>query len=166
MNISHGGHSVVAKRATSPQVPKPRPSAVSRGNSPLGAASPPGSRATSPSADTLKTSVKRKAEDSPPGTPNGVMHPANGTPKPKKRKPPVVAPVSIAELETMLVEWLRQTPEAKTRDCIQHFTPYLQNDPVKKKEFAELVRKVAALRSGVLVLRTSPAAPSVPSPAS
>jgi transcription initiation factor TFIIF subunit alpha len=59
------------------------------------------------------------------------------------------------ELEdNMVVEWLRNTPNAKTRDCISHFTPYLRTDEQKAK-FTALIKEVAQLKNGVLVLRSA-----------
>ncbi|KAH9482649.1 Transcription initiation factor IIF subunit alpha [Psilocybe cubensis] len=164
----HGGHSVVAKRATSPKVPKPKAN-ISRGNSPLGGQSPlGGSRATSPVADMSndqKTGMKRKADESPekPATNNPVN---GGVPsKPKKRKPaPAVSPITVspAELESMLLAWLKSTTNATTRDCIHHFTPYL-TDREKKDEFSAMVRKHASLKGGILSLkRAGSSAPSPP----
>lgn len=164
-----GGHSVVAKRATSPKVPK---SSVSRGNSPLGgtssrAGSPTGSRATSPAASTSRspvglppgspaTSQKRKATDdlsgaaSPTATSNG-----NAQPKPKKRKPLPSGPPTDGELEEkMLIDWLQNTPNARTRDCIQHFTPYLTSE-AKKARFTAMVKEVAQLKNSILILKSA-----------
>ncbi|KAF8076391.1 transcription initiation factor [Lyophyllum atratum] len=163
-----GGHSIVAKRATSPKAPKLKSINMSRGNSPLGsrATSPVTiSRATSPVAGTtgsragsptaMKSNNKRKADDLGNGIPatNGV----NGVaPKPKKRK--ALAPgapsvnVPAEQLKVMLIEWLASRPSATTRECIHHFTPYL-TDGDKKTEFSGLVREVAQLKGGVLVLR-------------
>ncbi|KAF9451727.1 hypothetical protein P691DRAFT_613695, partial [Macrolepiota fuliginosa MF-IS2] len=149
---SLGGHSIVAKRATSPKAPKSITQNVSKGNSPAGsrATSPAaGSRATSPVANGQKlTSVKRKADDLSSAGPSG----ANGQPKAKKRRE--VAPVTPEELQALLIDWLRTTPKEKstTRDCIQHFTPYL-TDQSKKAEFSKMVRDVAMLKDGVLALR-------------
>lgn len=168
---SLGGHSVVAKRATSPKAPKPP---MSGGNSPLGsratspignarAASPPnpsnmgtsGNRAESPAAITpTKSGNKRKADElanTPTSPPIGHVQP-----KQKKRKAQASGAVPIAvsaeELRTLLIEWLGNTGNASTRDCIHHFTPYL-TDGEKKTEFSALVREVAQLKNGVLVLR-------------
>ncbi|PFH52726.1 hypothetical protein AMATHDRAFT_56087 [Amanita thiersii Skay4041] len=160
---NHGGHSVVAKRATSDKTPKAN---VSRANSPIGsrATSPvANSRATSPaglglgiSMDGQKVSNKRKAEDMPNGAPSPTATNNNGSaaPKPKKRKAQNVVPITVsaAELKNLLVEWLKNTINATTRDCIQHFTPYL-TDQEKKTEFSTLVKEVAQLKNGVLVLR-------------
>lgn len=174
LSPSHGGHSVVAKRATSPKAPKPKATNISRGNSPLGGQPTlGGSRATSPvavdtpnGASNLKIGVKRKADDSPtsPTSPNGV-NPGNQLPKAKKRKPPPgVTPIAVssAELESLLIDWLKKTTTASTRDCIHHFTPYL-TDTETKSEFSGMVRKHAVLKNGVLVLRTRGAS-SAPSP--
>ncbi|KAF9009045.1 hypothetical protein BDQ17DRAFT_1349429 [Cyathus striatus] len=166
-------HSLLAKRATSPKVPKPRPSGNnSRANSPLSSrASSPvgGSRPTSPVGANVRTGSpdsvvpkpnnKRKAEESPNGTSPPV--------KPKKKKagapgtPNSVA--SAVELESMLINWLVNTPNPSTRDCIHHFTPYLK-DSDKKQEFSALVKKVAQLKGGILVLRQKLS--GAPSPAS
>ena len=84
--------------------------------------------------------LKRKADD------NAV--PSDGAPRPKKRKAP-------GELEDrMVIEWLRNTPNATTRECIQHFTRYLTDEP-KKARFTALVKEVAQLSNGVLVLRAA-----------
>jgi transcription initiation factor TFIIF subunit alpha len=59
------------------------------------------------------------------------------------------------ELEdNMVIEWLRNTPNAKTRDCISHFTPYLRSDEQKAK-FTALIKEVAQLKNGILVLRSA-----------
>ncbi|KII95213.1 hypothetical protein PLICRDRAFT_97799 [Plicaturopsis crispa FD-325 SS-3] len=149
---SGGGHSIVAKRATSPKIPsKPKVNGVSRGNSPLANGSPPGSRATSPvNAGTPKPSNKRKATDDPSG-------------KAKKRTKAQVPPAGALE-DHMVIDWLRNTPNASTRDCIQHFTPYL-TDEAKKAKFTALVKEVAQLKGGVLVLRNAYRGSAAPSPA-
>ncbi|KIK91061.1 hypothetical protein PAXRUDRAFT_831152 [Paxillus rubicundulus Ve08.2h10] len=159
-----GGHSVVAKRATSPKAPKPKSANVSRGNSPLNVVPGAGSRATSPTAGgskglggslpngSLKATNKRKAEEvaAPAGGVNGA-----GAPKPKKRKPMQTGPPPEGELEErMLIEWLQNTPNATTRDCIQHFTPYLTSE-AKKAKFTAMVKEVAQLKGGVLVLKST-----------
>ncbi|KAJ7180088.1 transcription initiation factor [Mycena crocata] len=159
-----GGHSVVAKRATSPKAPKQKSNGASRGNSPLA------SRATSPVANSRATSPvaggaaspnphgapkKRKATDeagSPsPTSPNGQ----NAPPKAKKRKAHNGGVVPAGELEDrMVIEWLKNTPNATTRDCIQHFQPYL-TDEAKKSKFTALIKEVAQLKGGVVVLRSA-----------
>jgi transcription initiation factor TFIIF subunit alpha len=118
--------------------------------------SQPGSRATSPNPGSRATSPlangaqKRKAED--PGTPasqNGGPS-AGGQPKLKKKK--VAATASNAELEGLIIDWLRNTENPTTRGCIQHFNSYLV-DAAKKKEFSEMVKRVAALKDGRLTLK-------------
>ncbi|RDB22525.1 Transcription initiation factor IIF subunit alpha [Hypsizygus marmoreus] len=169
-----GGHSIVAKRATSPKAPKLKSNNISRGNSPLGSthavtAGVPatGSRAGSP------VNNKRKAvDDVANGAP--LSNAPNGTanvvpPKPKKRKAgPGAPPISVPadQLRVMLIDWLGNTPNATTRECIHHFTPYL-TDGDKKTEFSALVREVAQLKGGVLVLRKKyhEGGSSAPSPA-
>ncbi|KAJ3736365.1 transcription initiation factor [Lentinula guzmanii] len=177
-----GGHSVVAKRATSPKAPKPKPNPAntgrsgsplaSRANSPvapvaasgtIGATSPPtpGSRAGSPTAvngvqNGQTQNKKRKAEDAGSPPPNS---PTNNVPKAKKRKAhptsSAVVAVPTGPLEDrLLIEWLKNTPtaNASTRECIQYFTPYL-TDEEKKAQFTGLVKEIAQLKNGVLVLR-------------
>lgn len=163
---SLGGHSVVAKRATSPKAPKPKTNNMSRGNSPLGsrATSPignarAGSPPVSPSGPNLtainspKSGNKRKADELANTSPTTTV---TSQPKPKKRKAqaPGAAPIAVSaeELRNLLIEWLGNTGNATTRDCIHHFTPYL-TDGEKKTEFSALVREVAQLKNGVLVLR-------------
>ncbi|KAJ6599065.1 transcription initiation factor [Mycena vulgaris] len=154
-----GGHSVVAKRATSPKAPKLKANGASRGNSPLAsrATSPvANSRATSPVAGgTVISQKKRKATDefgagSPsPTSPNGQSAP----PRAKKRKAQNGGIVPAGELEdAMVIEWLKNTPNATTRDCIHHFQPYL-TDEAKKSKFTALIKEVAQLKGGLLVLR-------------
>jgi len=169
-----GGHSMVAKRATSPKVPKLKstnasrsgsPLATSRAGSPVSPIAAPGSRAVSPNASTTvngaqnghQQTKKRKAEDA--GSPSPTSPTGNGLPKPKKRKAQVTASAPVAmptgPLEgRLLVEWLKNTPtaNASTRECIQYFTPYL-TDEEKKAQFTVLVKEIAQLKNGVLVLR-------------
>ncbi|ESK96006.1 transcription initiation factor iif subunit alpha [Moniliophthora roreri MCA 2997] len=164
---SLGGHSVVAKRATSPPPPKaPKlKTNMSRASSPLAggsgsrAGSPvtgPGSRASSPVANGQK---KRKAEDSVPSptSPSGTSpNVAGQQPKPKKRKNQngaVATPTGPLE-DWMLIDWLKNTPNASTRECIQYFTPYL-TDEKEKSRFTGLVKEFATLKNGVLTLRSS-----------
>ncbi|KAH0839751.1 hypothetical protein J3R83DRAFT_691 [Lanmaoa asiatica] len=169
---SLGGHSIVAKRATSPKAPKAKSVSVSRGNSPLsgvpGGGSPvSGSRATSPAASSSKGLVglpsnsiskpanKRKVDEvSGTGATSGAINGTNA-PKPKKRKPLPTGPAPEGELEErMLIEWLQNTPNATTRDCIQHFTPYLTSE-AKKARFTAMVKDVAQLKSGILILKSA-----------
>ena len=180
-----GGHSVVAKRATSPKAPAPKLKAKpgSRATSPLAGV---GSRASSPvppsagvaavpgtlnshvgsppvtsgsSTSTPKpAAVKRKADDA---SPSGAATPA-GQPKPKKRKPtgtssstsPISTPITASTQLTreLLVQWLENTPNATTRDCIQYFQPCL-TDESKKLGFTRMVKELAHLKSGTLVLK-------------
>jgi transcription initiation factor TFIIF subunit alpha len=61
-------------------------------------------------------------------------------------------PIELEDI--MVIEWLRNTPNAKTRDCISHFTPYLRTDEQKTK-FTALIKEVAQLKNGILVLRSA-----------
>ena len=93
--------------------------------------------------------AKRKAEESA-----GAGAASGGVAK-KKRKALPGPVVNGGELEEwMLVEWLKQMPNATTRDCIHHFTPYL-TDEAKKQGFTKMVKEVAQLKGGVLVLRNA-----------
>jgi transcription initiation factor TFIIF subunit alpha len=170
LSPGHGGHSVVAKRATSPKIPRPKTANASRGNSPLGSQTSPlaGSRATSPppngTGTNHKPALKRKAEDAG-GENAGALNTVNDQHKTKKRKPPVteVSPIEVSseELERLLVEWLKNTTGATTKDCIKHFGPYIAE---KRPEFASMVRKVAQLKNGVLIYKPRGASSSAPSP--
>ncbi|KAG1907185.1 uncharacterized protein F5891DRAFT_1100194 [Suillus fuscotomentosus] len=171
---SMGGHSVVAKRATSPKAPKVK--TTSTNNSRVTSGQGTGSRATSPVTGSRATSPsplakgpgsptpngqpasnKRKATDDLSGNAPSAGAVVNGAPKPKKRKPLPTGPPPEGELEEkMLVKWLQNTPNATTRDCIQHFTPYLTTD-AKKAKFTAMVKEVAQLRGGILILRNSEA---------
>ncbi|KAG1783327.1 hypothetical protein EV702DRAFT_1061321 [Suillus placidus] len=179
---SMGGHSVVAKRATSPKAPKLKTTSTNSGRVTSGqgtgsrATSPvTGSRATSPSAlakgpgsprpNGQPMSNKRKAADDIGGNAASAGAAVNGAPKPKKRKPLPIVPPPDGELEEkMLVEWLQNKPNATTRDCIQHFTPYLTTD-AKKAKFTVMVKEVAQMRGGILILRNREASAAA-SPAS
>lgn len=159
-----GGHSLVAKRAAGDKVSKPN---ISRGNSPAGSrATSPVSQASSPTASGQVTSgqkLKRKAEELPNGPPvPGATGPATA-PRPKKRKaqPAVPSTMSTAELKGLLVEWLKNTPEATTRECIHHFSPYL-TDQERKAELIGLVKEVAQLKNGMLILRQKNSATPIP----
>lgn len=139
---TQNGHSLVAKRATSPKVPRDQPK-MARASSPLAQTSTtPGSPTSAPKPH----SQKRKAEETgPPSNANG----AGGGTAPKKRRRATID----GELDdSMVIDWLRNSPSASTRDCIQHFTPYL-TDEAKKVKFTSLIKEVAQLKAGVLVLR-------------
>jgi transcription initiation factor TFIIF subunit alpha len=167
LSPGHGGHSVVAKRATSPKMPKPKTAITSRGNSPLGSqiSSLAGSRATDlpNGTGTPKSVLKRKADDSGGGENGGAVNAVNDQHKPKKRKAPAtdVTPIEVSseELERLLVEWLKNTTGATTKDCIKHFGPYIAE---KRPEFASMVKSVAQLKNGVLICK--PRGTSAPSP--
>lgn len=174
----HGGHSIVAKRATSPKVPKPKAAnGVPRASSPLAQNRPNITngttvRPTNPSSPTSPNGThggigaaqsssagtpgkKRKAEDTGDAPVAGTS--TEGQPKLKKRKP--VAPALDANgnpielTDDMVLDWLRQTPNVKTKDCIGYFTPYL-HDEQKKGRFIALIKSVASLKDGVLVLKS------------
>jgi transcription initiation factor TFIIF subunit alpha len=152
----------VAQRATSPKAPKV--GKTSRASSPLAQGSvsaQPNSRATSPVTESPNSpgapakvnGNKRKAgeEASAPSPPQ------NGAPKAKKRRGPggAAGGTPAEELEDKaVIEWLRNTPNANTRDCIAHFKPYL-TDEAKKTKFTALIKEAAQLKGGVLVLRSA-----------
>ena len=170
LSPGHGGHSVVAKRATSPKMPKPKTAITSRGNSPLSSQMSPlaGSRATSPATTdmpngTQKPVLKRKADDSGGENVGTAINAVSDQHRPKKRKAPAtdVTPIEVSseELERLLVEWLKNTTGATTKDCIKHFGPYIAE---KRPEFASMVRKVAQLKNGVLICK--PRGTTAPSP--
>lgn len=174
---------VVAKRATSPKAPKPRvvqnglragsPLAHVATSSPNGADTLPG-RGGSPGPSSLppraapsgvvttpaKPGNKRKADETEEvaSAPSPAASTAGGQPKPKKRRAtaamlgPDGQPIELED--NMVVEWLRNTPNAKTRDCISHFTPYLRSDE-QKARFTALIKEVAQLKNGILVLRSA-----------
>jgi transcription initiation factor TFIIF subunit alpha len=160
LSPGHGGHSVVAKRATSPKMPKPKTAITSRGNSPLSSQMSPlaGSRATTDMPNGTGTNpkpvLKRKADDSGGENAGGTVNAVNDQHRPKKRKAPAtdVTPIEVSseELERLLVEWLKNTTGATTKDCIKHFGPYIAE---KRPEFASMVRKVAQLKNGVLICK-------------
>ena len=177
-NPGLGGHSIVAKRATSPKAPKPRvmpnglraisPLAQVTANSPNGTDTLLGSpgpsslppRVPSSGAPPTKLSNKRKADETEDvaSAPSPAASTAGGQPKPKKRRAtaamlgPDGQPIELED--SMVIEWLRNTPNAKTRDCISHFTPYLRTDE-QKARFTGLIKEVAQLKNGVLVLRSA-----------
>jgi transcription initiation factor TFIIF subunit alpha len=111
---------------------------------------------------TTKSSNKRKADEpddvASALSPNPSAPSAGGQPKPKKRRAtaamlgPDGQPIELED--NMVIEWLRNTPNAKTRDCISHFAPYLRTDEQKAK-FTVLVKEVAQLKNDILVLRSA-----------
>jgi len=155
-------------------MPKPKTAITSRGNSPLSSQTSPlaGSRATSPAMSDMpngtstnpKSLLKRKADDTGAENTGATVNVVNDQHKSKKRKAPAteVTPIEVSseELERLLVEWLKNTTGATTKDCIKHFGPYIAE---KRPEFASMVRKVAQLKNGVLICK--PRGTSAPSPA-
>lgn len=138
-------------RATSPKPPRPGLNGA-RGTSPLanGQVSPTnGSRASSPVVDASgqKMSKKRKATEEPSGTAQapGVSVPA------KKRKPTALSDSPPVDAKTV-IEWLKNTPGATTKDCIKQFTKFLQ-DKAKREQFTAMMKQLAVVKDGVLMLR-------------
>jgi len=127
-----------------------------RGGSP----GPPLPPRPSPIVPSAKLNHKRKADETEDvlSAPSPAASLAGGQPKPKKRRAtaamlgPDGQPIELED--NMVVEWLRNTPNAKTRDCISHFTPYLRTDEQKAK-FTALIKEVAQLKNGILVLRSA-----------
>jgi len=113
---------------------------------------------TSAAAPLTKPGNKRKADETEEVASAPSPSAAGGPPKPKKRRAtaamlgPDGQPIELED--SMVVEWLRNTPNAKTRDCISHFTPYLRTDE-QKARFTALIKEVAQLRNGILVLRSA-----------
>ncbi|KAH9843829.1 uncharacterized protein C8Q71DRAFT_730170 [Rhodofomes roseus] len=172
----HGGHSALAKRAMSPKMPKVESNGVGRPTSPLAGGSPNGSRATSPAHGGGSRAGSPTSPTSPTSSaiangvngsakPNDKKRKASDDPnaKPKKRKALPPLPGGAALDDRTVIEWLRQTPNATTRDCIHHFQPYLTDDE-KKHRFTTLVKEVAQLKDGVLVLRPAYQTVGAPSP--
>jgi len=155
---------VVAKRATSPKAPKPRvmPNGLraGRGASPGPSSLPPRAAPSGVVTTPAKPDNKRKADETEEvaSAPSPAASTAGGQPKPKKRRAtaamlgPDGQPIELEDI--MVIEWLRNTPNAKTRDCISHFTPYLRSDEQKAK-FTALIKEVAQLKNGILVLRSA-----------
>lgn len=136
---TQNGHSLVAKRATSPKAPRDQ-AKMGRAGSPLAQTSTtPGS----PTSATRPLSHKRKAEEGGP--------PSEGA-APKKRKRATVVAVEGELEDSMVIDWLRTTTNASTRDCINNFTPYIR-DEGKKEKFIGLIKSIAQLKGGVLVLK-------------
>ncbi|CAK5262723.1 unnamed protein product [Mycena citricolor] len=153
-----GGHSVVAKRATSPNVGNKLKTngsrAGSRAGSPLAsrATSPlatGGSRAGSPVATANGAAIKKRKATEDAGSPSPTSPTAPNAPTKKKRR----VNAGAGELEDkMVIEWLKNTPNATTRDCIQYFQPYFLAEGNKAK-FTALIKEVASLKNGVLILK-------------
>jgi transcription initiation factor TFIIF subunit alpha len=162
---SLGGHLVVAKRATSPKAPRLKGQNVSSGSratSPLAGAA--GSRATSPAASNSRagspmaqktpTQNKRKADEASGANSPPPASGSGGLPKKKKIKP--TQGVSGADgpmTAKMLADYLRSTENPTTRACIQYFNSYIKQGPEAKSLFTDLVKEVAVLKDGVLILR-------------
>ena len=159
-------------------MPKLKPNGHSRATSPLAGG---GSRATSPvgSPTTVRADSPGQNSSNGPTSPSGV---ANGKTnnkrkaedgaapsKPKKRR--AQATVTGELNEEVVIDWLRKAGNVSTRECIAYFTPYL-TDESKKQGFTKLVKEVAALKNGRLVLKAvyrlpgdaSPQSPSAVSP--
>jgi transcription initiation factor TFIIF subunit alpha len=165
--VPPNGHSLVAKRATSPRPPKPKISGSinnSRASSPLAqdarANSPtsprPATNATSPGGANKNVNGKRRAEDGTDA--NGNNGAANGDqPRPPKKRKVASAvdaqgnPIELTE--QMVIDWLRTTENATTHDCITYFKPF-HRDKAAKENFTKLIKEVASLKGGVLTLRS------------
>ncbi|EKM59055.1 uncharacterized protein PHACADRAFT_249234 [Phanerochaete carnosa HHB-10118-sp] len=161
----HGGHAVVAQRATSPKAPKLKTNGTSRATSPLAG----GSQPTSPIGSPITGRADSPPTQGKPGHKRKAEEGAGGVPSKLKKRKATAGPTADGELEDwMLVEWLKKAPNATTRDCIHHFTPWLTTED-KKQNFTKLVKEVAQLKGGVLVLRPAyrgSNAPNSPAPAS
>lgn len=81
--------------------------------------------------------------------------------KPKKRRAQVTANSVLRD--EMVIDWLRNTPNANTRDCIAHFTPWLKTD-VQKQAFTKLVKEIAQLKNSLLILKSIYRNPGYPTP--
>lgn len=117
----------------------------SRATSPI----PNGSRAGSPVAGSSQK--KRKAPDdaASPASPTSPSL-ANGQPKMKKRK----HKAPVGELtEAMVIDWIKNTAQPTTRDCILRFKPYL-TDAEKKVKFTQMIKGLASSKDNVLELKT------------
>ncbi|EPQ59255.1 hypothetical protein GLOTRDRAFT_119452 [Gloeophyllum trabeum ATCC 11539] len=163
---TQSGHSIVAKRATSPpKISKVKTSPnVSRASSPLaqGPASPlgrPGSPvngAPPPSAAPTpsKQNNKRKAEDAPtsPTSPTTAADGTTGTEQRKRKKRKPALPVEELTA-SKLVEWIQAHPGCTTKDCINAFRGYLEHSKDGRKIFSDLIKEVATIKSNLLILR-------------
>jgi transcription initiation factor TFIIF subunit alpha len=94
-----------------------------------------GSRAGSPvapNAGTLaqKPNKKRKATDEP-----AAIAQSPGASSAKKRKP--MAPADTPVDAKTVIDWLKNTPGATTKDCIKQFTKYLKDKP-KRDQFTAM----------------------------
>lgn len=179
---AQSGHLIVAMRATSPKLPKPKVAATgtagtSRASSPLaqdaraqsppGSPNPSGSRASPHTPSGTPKTNKRKAEDDGESSSVGSAGAGAGAgataagmtntePRAKKRKAAAAVDANgnpIELTDQMVIEWLRTTENATTRDCITYFTPYLR-DKTAKENFTKLIKEVASLKGGVLTLRS------------
>ncbi|TFK28738.1 Rap30/74 interaction domain-containing protein [Coprinopsis marcescibilis] len=154
---SLGGHSLVAKRATSPKVPKPRLP---------GASSVPGSRATSPNPNSRATSPlanapsptssksgKRKAEDGAGGD-----VPKKKKTEKKERMTPAELQVmqqgTLAEQQALIINWFKKQAQPRTGDCINYFGPYIHIDAKTKETFTEMIKTLAYVRDRIMYLRS------------
>lgn len=125
-----------------------------------GSPGPSSPRVPSSGATPAKLGSKRKVDETEevPSVADPAASAAGSQPKPKKRRAtatmlgPDGQPIELEDI--MVIEWLRNTPNAKTRDCISHFTPYLRTDEQKTK-FTALIKEVAQLKNGILVLRSA-----------
>jgi len=156
--VPHGaGNMAYAQRATSPKgknvpgssranSPPGRPGGPVRATSPLAGGS--GTRAVSPSAG-----QKRKLDS------------ANGQPQAKRpRQEPTASGSSsgngggasgLTEInDALVINYLRSLPSPpRTSDCINYFRRFLNRDDDRKKQLAAIIKRVAELKNGYLLLR-------------
>ncbi|KIY49200.1 Rap30/74 interaction domain-containing protein [Fistulina hepatica ATCC 64428] len=144
-----GGHSVVAKRATSPKGTVKQPKgAGSRASSPLASVALSRSGSPAAAATVFPTSngaqKKRKATDEP-GSPTVGE-------KAKKRKhhnhSAALAPLDI----DLVVKWMASMEKPTTKDCINYFSAYTK-DSVQRTRFTEIMRQIVFVKDGIMVLK-------------
>jgi transcription initiation factor TFIIF subunit alpha len=93
-----------------------------------------------------RSAKKRKATDDP--TANAQSPGASSAKKRKSMAPAEGPPV---EAKTV-IEWLKNTPGATTKDCIRQFTKYLREKP-KRDKFTAMMKDLVAVKDGVLMLK-------------
>lgn len=126
--LSNGQHGGPSSRATSPTV-------GSRAGSPV-----------APGPPAQGSNKKRKAIDD-----SNVTAQSPGGSSSKKRKSTAPADRPPVEANTV-IQWLRSTPGATTKDCIKQFTKMLDGK-AQREQFTAMMKQLAVVKDGVLMLK-------------
>lgn len=170
--VPPGGHTpgygslLIAKRATSPKAPRPRPISPtgSRATSPL-ANGTSASRATSPTRSSINSRAgspglsvhtnvngKRKSDaQDDAASPTASSPGGSGAYNGRVVKKPRLAPKGPLT-EEMIIEWIKNTENPTSKTCINQFRPYIKEEKAKS-DFTAMIKKLVVMKDGIMKLK-------------